>query len=79
MNNQITLSNNDFHELVEHLSRSEELLACLVKTQEENTIHAAGKELVAFLDEVHKQLPDVPVEETEHDILQAVQAVRRGE
>ncbi len=79
MSNPITLSKNEFHELVEHLKRIEELLARLVKTQERSTTHAAGRELVAFLDDVHKQLPDVPVEETERDILEAIQAVRRGE
>ena len=37
MSNPITLSKNEFHELVEHLKRIEKLLAHLVKTQEGNT------------------------------------------
>ena len=79
MSNPITISKNEFHELVEQLRRIENLLARLVKTQEEHPTHRARRELVAFLDDVHKQLPDVPVEEAERDILEAIQAVRRGE
>ncbi len=37
MSNTITLSKNEFHELVEHLKRIENLLSRLVKTQEGNT------------------------------------------
>ncbi len=79
MSNPITISQNEFHELVEQLRRIENLLARLVKSQEEHATHRARRELVAFLDDVHKQLPDVPVEEAERDILEAIQAVRKGE
>jgi len=37
MSNPITISKNEFHELVEHLKRIEKLLARLVKAQEGNT------------------------------------------
>ncbi len=79
MSNPITISQNEFHELVEQLRRIENLLTRLVKTQEEHATHRARRDLVAFLDDVHKQLPDVPVEEAERDILEAIQAVRKGE
>ena len=36
----------------------------------------ASRRLLAFLDQIHRKLPDVPEEEAEQEIQEAVQAVR---
>ena len=38
--------------------------------------HQANNRLMAFLDEMHAQMPDVPEEDVQEDIEQAIAAVR---
>lgn len=39
---------------------------------------AARSRLTQFLDKVHRSMPDVPEEEVEQDIQEAIEAVRKG-
>ena len=76
MNDTIAIQ-NQLSRLEKEMQAIKQLLRTLVAKVEQPK-DAAGKELLSFLDEVHKQLPDIPVEEAERDIMDAVQAVRRG-
>jgi hypothetical protein len=80
MNNTIAMEDKvaRLEREVSSIKRLLQRLLVNVERGDEAQRQAAGAELAAFLNQVHERLPDVSEEEAERDILEAIQAVRKG-
>jgi hypothetical protein len=80
MSDTITVFKSDLQRIENHIVRLEHMIVLILdemhgfhgKQQDEE----AREDLSRFLNDVHQTVPDVPEEEVEHDIAEAIQARR---
>ncbi len=61
------------------VERSGAPLAAIIPLKEYEQLISERAERFQILDDIRRRMPDLPVEEVENDVAQAVAAIRRGE
>ena len=61
------------------VDRSGSPMAAIIPLKEYEQLISEREERFHILDDIRRRMPDLPVEEVENDIAQAVAAIRRGE